>query len=147
MRKISRVVLITFLLFFPLVGIYLSWLHSHNVIQTQGIDFAGEVAPTILEDWDFQPLYDYGTLTIKGTIEESEFNSLEERWGEFESIGEFMPDRSWIADRGDMRWHFAELEAPVTFSEGEAILHFTAARRTMSQKEWRIEEFELVPVK
>ena len=147
MRKLGKAVLITFLLFFPLVGIYLSWLHSHNVIQTQGMDFAAEVAPKILEDWNYKPLYDYGTLTIKGTIEEADFAEVKETWGEFKSIGEFMPDRSWIADRGDMRWHFAELEAPVEFSEGKGILHFTVARRTMAQKEWRIEEFEIVPVK
>ena len=134
---------IAFLLFFPLAGTYGIWLYSHRSIQRLGGEFASEVTPKILGGWDWQTLYDLGTLSIKQGASEEEFREWQEQYGTFVEVGEFTPESSKVIDRADMKWHLTDLVADVKFEEETARLEFTAGRRAMSQDEWRIERFVL----
>ena len=103
--------------------------------------FARPATQSILGEDDFDSLYTLGTLTVKKTVTEADFNSSREKWGALESIGEFKATRSWMVDRADMRWQFVALNADLRFENGPAKLKFIAARRSTMWEDWRIEEF------
>ena len=122
----------------------LVWVYNraHSTIRDSAASFALPATQTILGNDDFDSLYTLGTLTVKKTVTEADFNSLREMWGALESVGEFDATRSWMVDRADTRWHFVALNADLRFENGPARLKFVAARRSNLQ-DWRIEEFKV----
>ena len=132
-----------FVFFFglPLGGLVWVYTRAHSTMRESAAPFALQATQAILGEDDFESLYTLGTLTVKKTVTEADFDRSREKWGALESVGEFEASKSWMVDRSDTRWHFVALNADLRFENGPAKLKFIAARRSTMLEDWRIEEF------
>jgi hypothetical protein len=115
-------------------------------MRASAIAFVEKEVPPILEKKDFEGMYFFGTLTLKGKLTEPEFGRWFEELGDFEDLGDLKVARSTVGVRGDQAWQFVDLTSRARFSKGEVEVHIRAARRSTALPEWRIEEFQLSPV-
>lgn len=148
-RRKNRIVLALATLFFfglPLVGILAPYLSAHSAMRQHGLEFAQEFFPKVLKTRDWNALYETGTLTLKNTLQEKDFNSWLVQGGTFENIEGLTVTRSWVSTRGDQGWQLVSLTGVAKFVQGRSKLEATVARRSIALDEWRVESFSLSPL-
>jgi hypothetical protein len=144
-RRLAIAAVLLFFFGLPLAGMLYVYNAAHATMRTSAIAFAREQVPQILGERDYETLRFYGTLTLKEKLSKQEFDGWLQRYGAFESLGEFTVKRSTVGARNDQAWQVVYLECPVRFSKGLALLSMKAARRSTALAEWRIEEFAIGP--
>ncbi len=144
-RRLAIIAVFVFFFGFPLAGMLYVYNAAHSTMRASAIAFAEEQVPEILGKADYETLRFYGTLTLKEKLSKQEFDGWLQRYGAFESLGEFTVKRSTVGARNDQAWQIVYLECPVRFSKGATILNLKAARRSTALAEWRIEEFSIGP--
>lgn len=144
-RRLAIIAVFAFFFGLPLAGMLYVYKSAHSTMRSSAIAFAKGQVPPILENRDYETLRFFGTLTLKENLTAREFDGWMERYGAFESLGEFSVNRSTVGARSDQAWQIVYLEAPVTFSKGQAVLNLKAARKSTVLAEWRFEEFTLGP--
>ena len=145
-RKLTVAALLLFFFGLPLAGVIYSYQLAKGAIAASATEFVQKEAPRILGSHDYERLWQLGTIPLKKSLSQEMFKEMLRPLGKFQGMGAVRAGRVTMGSRDDQSWQMIQLTAPVKFSGGAATLKFKAARRSTALEDWRVEEFQVLPV-